>query len=82
VFPVKGTEPAHRHSSKEDVVDLVHVNVIELCTRKSCVIAVEKDRKHIDHVLIKHVKDEVTVSSVGFSTMGKHQVLEKFELAN
>ena len=58
MFPVKGTEPAHWHSSKEDVVDLVHINVIELRARKSGVIAVEEDRKHIDHVLIKHVKDE------------------------
>ena len=54
----------------------------KLASRASQLIAVEKDRKHVDHVLVKHVKDEVTVSSVSFSSMGKHQVLQKFELAN
>lgn len=82
MLPVKGTEPADWHSSEEDVVYLVHVNVIELRTRKSCVIAVEKDRKHIDDVLIEHVEDQITISSVGLSTMGKHQVLQELKLAN
>jgi hypothetical protein len=70
-----------RPGSKQDIESLGHHSFVNNLAREA-----RKNTKHNDwnvlhQVFVEHVADHVSISSVSLSTMGEHENLQVFELA-
>ncbi len=71
MFPIKDGEPNNRNTCENNVVKLIEYIVVNSSAAKKADPAEHPDRDHIEHVFVKHVRNEVSVSSVGFTTVAE-----------
>lgn len=82
MLPVKYSEPNNWKTCEDDIVELVHQDVVDGGSREVGVESEEPNRPHIQNILIEHVGDEVSVAAICFAPVSKKKVLQETELPN
>ena len=82
MFPVEDGKPNNRDACENNIVKLIEYIVVNSSTAKKTDPAEHPDRDNIQHVFVKHVRDEVGVSSISFTTVTKQQSLQHLELTD
>lgn len=71
ILPIECSIEADRHSSEEDVEALVKVDIVNAGARKLAIPSEVPNGQHVNHILVKHVQDQIAVSSVSLSAVYK-----------
>ena len=75
MFPVKYREPDDRRTCEENVVALVQNIVINCSSAEFAVKTEHPDRDHIEYIFVEHVRNQVSVAAISFSTVTKEKIL-------
>lgn len=75
VFPVKNGEPNNWQGCEDDIVELVEPHIIDRGGAKGGYKAKHPNWYNVNHILVEHVRDQVRVATVSFTTMHKKQIL-------
>jgi len=82
VFPVEHRKPNDRCTCEENVVALVKNIVINCSAAKFAVKTEHPDRDYIEYIFVEHVRNQVSVAAISFSTVTKEKIFQHFELAD
>lgn len=82
MLPIEDGKPNNRNACENNIVKLIEYVVVNSSTAKKTDPTKHPDRDHIEDVFVKHVRDEVSVSSVSFTTVTKQQSLQHLELTD
>lgn len=82
MFPIKNSKPDDRSTCEENIVTLVQDIIIDRSSTEKAIPAKHPYRYNIKNIFVKHVRDEVCISSIGLSTMAKKKIFKHFKLTN
>lgn len=82
MLPVKYGEPNDWETREDDIVEIVHQDVVDGGSREVGVESKEPNRPYIQDILVEHVGDEVRVAAIGFAPVTQEEVLQETELPN
>jgi hypothetical protein len=71
VFPIKNSKPDDWSTCEENIVALVQNIIIDRSATKKAIPAKHPYRYNVKNIFVKHIGDEVCVSSIGLSTMAE-----------
>jgi hypothetical protein len=82
MFPVKDGIPHNRQGRKTNIVEGVEHIGVDNHAREETHPPVHPDGNDVKHILVEHIRNQVSVTSVGLAAMAEQQVFEEAELSN
>ena len=82
VLPVENSEPHNWKGCKNQVVTTVQKVVVDKLSWEFWNDTEAENRNYVQYILVEHVRDQVSVAAVSFSTVDEKQILEETELSD
>jgi hypothetical protein len=81
MFPIKNCKPDDWNTSEKYVVTLVQNVIINSSAAEETIPTKHPNWYDVEYIFVEHIGNQISVSSISFSTVTEKQVLKHFKLA-